>query len=181
MTMTIRLVFVDNRGLSRNELSEQIAALTGMKVLASVGKPDQAAANDPDLEIVDLRLKKADGLGLLCQLQAADPASAAFMAADSYEDDSRDSDVSPLWQLTEREWQILECVTRGMTNKTIAKALAISHETVKLHVRHILAKLKVVSRVEAAVLAVELQMSHCTSAGTRHAARTAVRAMAQGA
>lgn len=154
MTTTIRLVFVDNRGLSRNELSEQIAALTGMKVLASVGKPDQAAANDPDLEIVDLRLKKSDGLGLLCQLQAADPASAAFMAADSYEDDSRGDDVSPLWQLTEREWQILEYVRRGMTNKTIAKA---------------------------AVLAVELQMSHCTSAGTRHAARTAVRAIAQGA
>jgi two-component system nitrate/nitrite response regulator NarL len=42
-----------------------------------------------------------------------------------------------------------------MTNKAIARALDISHETVKLHVRRILAKLKLSSRVEAAVFAVE--------------------------
>jgi two-component system nitrate/nitrite response regulator NarL len=42
-----------------------------------------------------------------------------------------------------------------MSNKAIARTLAISHETVKLHVRKILAKLKLSSRVEAAVFAVE--------------------------
>ena len=41
-----------------------------------------------------------------------------------------------------------------MSNKGIAKALDISHDTVKLHVRHILAKLNLSSRVEAAVYAV---------------------------
>ncbi|MDR2188253.1 MAG: response regulator [Azonexus sp.] len=64
---------------------------------------------------------------------------------------------SSLQQLTERERQVLEYVARGMSNKMIAKALAISHDTVKLHVRHILAKLNMVSRVEAAVFAVEQQ------------------------
>ena len=42
-----------------------------------------------------------------------------------------------------------------MSNKAIARALDISHDTVKLHVRHILAKLNLTSRVEAAVFAVE--------------------------
>ena len=57
--------------------------------------------------------------------------------------------------LTEREREILEHLARGESNKTIARALDISHDTVKLHVRHILSKLNLSSRVEAAVLAVE--------------------------
>ena len=57
--------------------------------------------------------------------------------------------------LTERERQILDHLARGESNKTIARALDISHDTVKLHVRHILAKLNLSSRVEAAVFAVE--------------------------
>lgn len=64
--------------------------------------------------------------------------------------------------LTEREKQILEHLARGESNKTIARALAISHDTVKLHVRHILSKLNLTSRVEAAVFAVEAR-----SAGVR--------------
>lgn len=57
--------------------------------------------------------------------------------------------------LTEREREILDHLARGESNKSIARALDISHDTVKLHVRHILAKLNLSSRVEAAVLAVE--------------------------
>ena len=57
--------------------------------------------------------------------------------------------------LTERERQILDHLARGESNKTIARALDISHDTVKLHVKHILAKLNLTSRVEAAVFAVE--------------------------
>ena len=60
-----------------------------------------------------------------------------------------------LASLTERERQILDHMARGESNKTIARALDISHDTVKLHVRHILAKLNLSSRVEAAVFAVE--------------------------
>ena len=60
--------------------------------------------------------------------------------------------------LTEREREILEHLARGESNKTIARALDISHDTVKLHVRHILAKLNLSSRVEAAVFAVEARV-----------------------
>jgi two-component system nitrate/nitrite response regulator NarL len=62
---------------------------------------------------------------------------------------------SLLGSLTAREREILRHLAQGMTNKAIARALDISHETVKLHVRRILAKLKLSSRVEAAVFAVE--------------------------
>jgi two-component system nitrate/nitrite response regulator NarL len=60
-----------------------------------------------------------------------------------------------LESLTERERQILDHLARGESNKAIARTLDISHDTVKLHVRHILAKLNLSSRVEAAVFAVE--------------------------
>ena len=60
-----------------------------------------------------------------------------------------------LRQLTEREREILNHLAQGMSNKAIARALDISYDTVKLHVRHILSKLNFTSRVEAAVFAVE--------------------------
>ena len=60
-----------------------------------------------------------------------------------------------LGQLTEREREILAYLAQGLSNKAIARALDISYDTVKLHVRHILAKLNFTSRVEAAVFAVE--------------------------
>lgn len=57
--------------------------------------------------------------------------------------------------LTGRERQILNHLAGGLSNKAIAQLLSISHETVKLHIRHILAKLGLTSRVQAAVYAVE--------------------------
>ena len=61
--------------------------------------------------------------------------------------------------LTERERQVLDHVASGESNKVIAKALDISHNTVKLHVRHIMDKLNLRSRVEAAVFAFEYRTS----------------------
>ncbi|HZV54262.1 MAG TPA: response regulator [Rhodocyclaceae bacterium] len=63
--------------------------------------------------------------------------------------------VDALKSLTAREREILDYLAQGLSNKAIARALDISHDTVKLHVRHILAKLNLTSRVEAAVFAVE--------------------------
>lgn len=57
--------------------------------------------------------------------------------------------------LTQREHEILTHLSRGESNKAIARQLDISYDTVKLHVRHVLAKLNLSSRVEAAVFAVE--------------------------
>ena len=57
--------------------------------------------------------------------------------------------------LTPRETEILCHLAAGQSNKVIARELGISDGTVKLHVKSILRKLHVHSRVEAAVIAVE--------------------------
>lgn len=57
--------------------------------------------------------------------------------------------------LTPREREILCLLADGQSNKVIARNLGISDGTVKLHVKAILRKLKIHSRVEAAVIAVE--------------------------
>ena len=57
--------------------------------------------------------------------------------------------------LTEQETRILEQLIDGKSNKLIARELGIAEGTVKVHVKHILRKLKLRSRVEAAVWAVE--------------------------
>lgn len=53
--------------------------------------------------------------------------------------------------LTLREREVLELVAEGLTNKEVAAQLVISENTVRAHMRHILDKLHVSSRVEAAV------------------------------
>jgi two-component system nitrate/nitrite response regulator NarL len=57
-------------------------------------------------------------------------------------------------QLTEQELRILELIAGGLSNKQIGKELDIAEGTVKVHVKHLLRKLGLRSRVEAAVWAV---------------------------
>jgi len=58
-------------------------------------------------------------------------------------------------RLTRREREVLELIARGRSNKRIALELEISEKTVKAHVGHLLAKLGVSDRTQAALLAVE--------------------------
>lgn len=62
----------------------------------------------------------------------------------------------PLAQLSTREQQVLEQIARGASNKEIARTLQIAETTVKIHVQHILRKLDLTSRVQAAVFAAGL-------------------------
>lgn len=78
-------------------------------------------------------------------------------------DQKRDTPESLLNQLTTREREILAHLAQGESNKAIARSLNISQDTVKLHVRHVLSKLNLSSRVEAAVFATERKL-----AGERH-------------
>ncbi|MEH8021078.1 two-component system response regulator NarL [Rheinheimera metallidurans] len=59
--------------------------------------------------------------------------------------------------LTNREYEILSFIAKGMSNKLIARELNISDGTVKVHVKHLLKKLGLRSRVEAAVWMVNQQ------------------------
>ncbi len=63
----------------------------------------------------------------------------------------------PLSVLTDRERDVLQWIATGMSNKQIASQLFISEETVKVHIRNLLRKLNVHSRVAATVLYLEQQ------------------------
>lgn len=77
-----------------------------------------------------------------------DPAIRAVIAMAS-------SGSSPAAALSRRETEVLALIADGLTNREIAARLFISNVTVKVHVRHILEKLRVRSRTEAALIAIE--------------------------
>ena len=66
------------------------------------------------------------------------------------------AESTPRPLLSPRELQVVECVARGYTNRQIAAELVITPHTVKIHIEHILDKLDVQDRTQAAVRALEL-------------------------
>ena len=80
---------------------------------------------------------------------------ARIVRGDAGTEDNSRGRSTPFAELTPREFVILKHVAQGLSNKMIANALDITDGTVKLHVKAILRKLRVHSRVEAAVMAVE--------------------------
>ena len=66
--------------------------------------------------------------------------------------------LNELWSsLTAREQETLELVSKGASNKIVARALGIAESTVKVHVKHVLQKLNLRNRFEAAVWLRELR------------------------
>lgn len=65
-------------------------------------------------------------------------------------------------RLTPREIEVLQLLAQGQTNREIASKLTVSVSTVKIHVEHILEKLSVSDRTQAAVRAIELGLIHHT-------------------
>lgn len=74
---------------------------------------------------------------------------AAIMSAWTQSDESSNKSLTP------RELDVLKWVVKGKTNQEIGLELGISQKTVEKHLESVFAKLKVTSRVEAAVLAVQ--------------------------
>ncbi len=62
--------------------------------------------------------------------------------------------------LTAREIDVLRLLAQGRSNREISKALSITDQTVKSHVSHILGKLGVCSRTQAALYAIEAGLTH---------------------
>jgi DNA-binding NarL/FixJ family response regulator len=96
------------------------------------------------------------GVRLIRRLASEGPqASAPPWAAES------GAKAAPLLleDLTPREVEVLGLLLRGKTNQEIASSLSISRATVKVHVRHIIAKLGVSDRTQAVVRALELGLA----------------------
>lgn len=107
---------------------------------------------EPD-DVVDAILRASRGETVVA------PAMTMKLVKLLQNDQPASSAASMLDSLTQREREILTHLAQGESNKVIARALDISHDTVKLHVRHILSKLNLSSRVEAAVFAVEHKLN----------------------
>ncbi|MBT3029477.1 MAG: two-component system response regulator NarL [Candidatus Thiodiazotropha sp. (ex Lucina pensylvanica)] len=84
---------------------------------------------------------------------ALSPNVAECLARAMQAEGARDTAPSTL-DLTDRECEILIHISEGESNKVIARTLSIAESTVKVHVKHLLKKLGLKTRVEAAVWAV---------------------------
>lgn len=207
MSEKLKIVLVNDQHLYREGLSELLSKCYGFAVLGATDDITVLRAlldRKPDLLMVDLRMKRMDGISLMRQLRgegystpvviltvsdlAADLKNAIRAGARGYllKDMEPDDVASAIRRvaagelvvapamtgkmiemmrderpeqerqgcyglLTEREREILELLSRGESNKAIALSLKISYDTVKQHVRHILGKLNLSSRVKAAV------------------------------
>ncbi|MHA6312188.1 MULTISPECIES: response regulator [Pantoea] len=100
-------------------------------------------------------LKDSEPEILLAQILQASQGEKVFSEGVARYLANRQHSADPLRQLTERERDVLQEVARGLSNKEIAAILHISEETVKVHIRNLLRKLDVRSRVAATVLWLE--------------------------
>ncbi|WP_350326765.1 nitrate/nitrite response regulator protein NarP [Pectobacterium aroidearum] len=109
-------------------------------------------------------LMDAGADGYLLKDSAPEHLLDAIRSSDAFSDQVRDvlrhriaiqETPSPFTVLTERELDVLQEVASGLSNKQIAAVLYISEETVKVHIRNMLRKLNVRSRVAATVLYLE--------------------------
>lgn len=99
-----------------------------------------------DMESEDLlKALQQAAAGEMVLSEALTPVLAASLRANRA---TTDRDVT---QLTPRERDILKLIAQGLPNKMIARRLDITESTVKVHVKHMLKKMKLKSRVEAAV------------------------------
>ncbi|MCE2595418.1 two-component system response regulator NarL [Motilimonas cestriensis] len=105
-------------------------------------------------------LKDTEPEDLLVQLKLAATGEQVFSAGvieylDCLEEDNHYQ--AKVDSLTKRELQILQQIAKGQSNKEIADQLHISEGTVKVHVKSLLKKCEAKSRVEAAVMYLEMQ------------------------
>ncbi|MGQ0286866.1 two-component system response regulator NarL [Pasteurellaceae bacterium 22721_9_1] len=100
-------------------------------------------------------LKDTEPDTLLAQIKQI--AQGEIILSDSIKDLllERHPSQDPIYSLTDREMDVLQLIATGLSNKQIAGKLFISEETVKVHIRNLLRKLNVHSRVAATVLYLE--------------------------
>jgi two-component system nitrate/nitrite response regulator NarL len=137
------------RRLRETGVASRVAVISDSRVPADLQAALRAGADG-------YLLKSAEPQALLAQLRRV--AAGQMVLADGLAEslarsirDDRGCEAVALAGLTVRERQILECIAAGHRNLKIAAELQISDATVKVHVKHLLKKLGVHSRVEAAL------------------------------
>nr|WP_275693321.1 response regulator transcription factor [Nocardioides sp. TF02-7] len=97
----------------------------------------------------------AQGIRVVAEGQSLISPSMAAKLIDEFKTMSKPERASgPALKLTDRELEVLRLVAKGLSNRDVAQRLAISENTVKNHVRNMLEKLQLHSRMEAVMYAV---------------------------
>ena len=98
----------------------------------------------------------AQAVKVVAEGQSLISPSMAVKLIDEFKQMSKpEREQGPALRLTERELEVLRLVAKGLNNRDVAKQLFISENTVKNHVRNILEKLQLHSRMEAVMYAVK--------------------------
>jgi DNA-binding NarL/FixJ family response regulator len=213
---TIRVVLADDHGIVRQGL-RALLTRPGIEVVGEAENGGQAVelarTLQPDVMLLDIRMKESDGLQALPQIKAVSPRTSVIMlttyanpgylaraisgGASGYLSKETDPDqivravqaaaagdelidrtllraalehaIDPspptpepseldAEPLSDRERDVLRLIVSGLSNQAVAEALNISLPTVKTHVQHILQKLHVSDRTQAALLAVRQRL-----------------------
>lgn len=154
----LTLFFEDERPLPR----ELVALLRPIGELLALAIASPASLADTDMPLLgDTSLQRTLFRALVSPDTAATPEPkptdgtrrAGFRDEPSADPGSAGREPDPTAGLTEREREVLDQIALGLSNKSIARTLDISHETVKVHLRHIFTKLGFASRAEAILFA----------------------------
>lgn len=144
------------RQIKKKYASQRVAMLTTSTVEADLVEALRNGAQGyllKDMEPDDLVVALRD---ILAGKTVVAPDLAATLArVVQGENIEEEQEEDPFASLTPREYEILTLLAEGQSNKVIARNLGISDGTVKLHVKAILRKLNISSRITAAVMAVE--------------------------
>ena len=158
------LVIVDDHDLARAGLRSLLAGEADLDVISEAANGREAVMLcerlRPDLVLMDVRMPDMDGLAATRALKQESPTTRVVMIT-LYEDTGYLIEALKagaagyvLKGATKRE--VLRLLAQGQTNREIARALQVAPGTVKGHVEHIIAKLGVSGRTQAAVRAIEL-------------------------
>jgi DNA-binding CsgD family transcriptional regulator len=146
-------------------------ARAGEAVLLARGPRDEAArllreahAAAIHLGAVPLRTS-IEAIATRSRILVEAPASAIAVAAEPVGIAVGPANPAKILGLSAREWEVLELVAAGRSNAEIAETLFISPKTASVHVTHILDKLGVNNRVEAATIAVRVGAGQVSDAG----------------
>ena len=157
-----------------------IEACTAIKEVAPSAKIIMLTVSDEEADLYDAVKNGASGyllkdssidevaqaIRVVADGQSLISPSMAIKLLDEFKQMSRsDRQQVPSPRLTERELEVLKLVAQGLNNREIAKRLFISENTVKNHVRNMLEKLHVHSRMEAVLYAMRENLIDDPQAG----------------